>query len=83
MDKVLRRTRKTYAPIGTSCHWWACRVRYLLGCVEESRNGRLDRALKHWIIAAKLGCDNSSEALTNASKAGVVSKENFDAVLGA
>ena len=53
----------------------------LVGCVEESRNGRLDRALKHWIIAAKLGCDNSSEALTHASKAGVVSKENFGAVL--
>ena len=57
--------------------------RYRLGCLEEKNCRRLDRALQHWMIAAKLGCGESMTALTKASEAGVVSKENFVAVLGA
>jgi TPR repeat protein len=36
-------------------------ARINLGCVEEE-NGRADRAIKHWIIAATLGSDDSLDA---------------------
>ena len=51
-----------------------------LGCVEEE-NGRVDRAAKHWIIAAKLGYDNSLVALKTLYKDGRVKKEDFAAAL--
>ena len=51
-----------------------------LGCVEEA-NGRLDRAGKHWIIAAKLGYGISLEAVKNAYKNGLVSKDDFSSAL--
>ena len=47
-----------------------------LGRVEEE-NGRMDRAAKHWIIAAKLG-----QAVTKtAFRDGYVSKDDFEAAL--
>ena len=51
-----------------------------LGCVEEG-NGRIDRAVKHWIIAANLGDDDSIEALKNCYAHEVVSKENYASAL--
>ena len=51
-----------------------------LGCVEED-NGRLDRAAKHWIIGAKLGYGNSLDPLKTLYRAGLVSKEDFNAAL--
>jgi tetratricopeptide (TPR) repeat protein len=39
---------------------------------HEGENGRADRAMKHWVIAAKLGCDFSLEAV----------KSNFQRGLG-
>eukprot|EP00984_Skeletonema_dohrnii_P019046 scaffold9045_cov78-Skeletonema_dohrnii-CCMP3373.AAC.2 len=51
-----------------------------LGCVEEG-NGRLDRAVKHWIIAANLGDDDSIKALKNCYELEVVSKENYASAL--
>ncbi len=57
-------------------------ARYNLGCLDE-RDGQLDRAVKHWIIAANLGHDNSLKALKVSYREGLVSKEDFAAVLRA
>jgi len=58
------------------------RARYNLGRIEE-KNGRMGRAVKHWIIAAKLGFDGSLEILKDAFGKGLVSKEDFAAALRA
>ena len=55
-------------------------ARHNLGCVEE-RHGKMDRAVKHWIIAANMAYDLSLEALKNAYKKGLVSKEDFTGAL--
>ena len=55
-------------------------ARYNLGCVEKD-NGRVDRAAKHWIIAAKHGDDESLEAVKGLYKAGNLSKDDFTAAL--
>ncbi len=47
----------------------------------ERRNGRMDRAVKHYIIAAKLGHDRSLEGVKELYKDGFVSKEDFAAAL--
>eukprot|EP00577_Skeletonema_sp_RCC1716_P026476 CAMPEP_0113406140 /NCGR_PEP_ID=MMETSP0013_2-20120614/19340_1 /TAXON_ID=2843 ORGANISM="Skeletonema costatum, Strain 1716" /NCGR_SAMPLE_ID=MMETSP0013_2 /ASSEMBLY_ACC=CAM_ASM_000158 /LENGTH=192 /DNA_ID=CAMNT_0000291941 /DNA_START=435 /DNA_END=1013 /DNA_ORIENTATION=- /assembly_acc=CAM_ASM_000158 len=51
-----------------------------LGLFEE-KTGRTDRAVKHYIIAAKLGCDNSLDALMLCYRDGLVSKEDFAGAL--
>ena len=56
--------------------------RYNLGCAEEE-NGRLDRAVKHWIIAANMGDDLALGNLKIAYRNGLVSKDNFAAALRA
>ena len=43
----------------------------------EKKNGRLNRSMKHFIIAAKLGDDQSLERIKKGYKAGHVSKEDF------
>ena len=55
-------------------------ARHNLGSLEKS-NGRIDRAVKHYVIAAKLGFDQSLEAVKNRYKDGHVSKEDFTAAL--
>jgi len=55
-------------------------TRHALGC-NEGENGRLDRAVKHWIIAAKLGDDESIERLKEGFKFGYVRKEDFASAL--
>jgi tetratricopeptide (TPR) repeat protein len=57
-------------------------ARHDLG-IAEGKNGRFERAVKHWIIAAKLGYDDSIKALKECYAAGVVSKEEFAAALRA
>ncbi|KAK1733449.1 hypothetical protein QTG54_015864 [Skeletonema marinoi] len=57
-------------------------ARYNLG-IEEKTNGRMDRAMKHWIIAANLGCDDSLDALKDGFRRGLVSKDDFAAALRA
>jgi TPR repeat protein len=47
----------------------------------EGENGRYERAFKHFIIAAKLGEDDSLDALKKGFKEGYVSKEDFAAAL--
>jgi hypothetical protein len=57
-------------------------ARYNLGYAEE-RNGRMDRAAKHHIIAANLGYDGSMKRLRQCYQGGWVSKEDFAATLRA
>ena len=51
-----------------------------LGCLE-AKNGRTDRAVKHLIIAAKQGDDDSLENVKALYKIGLMSKEDFAAAL--
>ena len=55
-------------------------ARYNLALME-GRMDRVDRAVKHFIIAAKLGHDDSLTYVKNAYKAGYASKEDFNAAL--
>ena len=55
-------------------------ARYNLGWIENE-NGRIDRAVKHYIIAANLGFDHSLERVKILYKDGHVSKEDFAAAL--
>eukprot|EP00984_Skeletonema_dohrnii_P020450 scaffold9984_cov148-Skeletonema_dohrnii-CCMP3373.AAC.1 len=57
-------------------------ARYKLGC-REVLNERPERAVKHWIIAANLGCDKSTRMLKQFYSSGLVSKEEFAAALRA
>jgi hypothetical protein len=57
-------------------------ARYNLG-LYEARNRRCERAGKHWIIAANLGCDHSLKGLKECYKVGRVSKDDFAAALRA
>ena len=55
-------------------------ARYNLG-LEELKNGRVERAAKHYIIAAKLGDDDSMERVKDLYKDGIVGKDDFAAAL--
>jgi hypothetical protein len=57
-------------------------ARHNLGC-HEGINGRFERAVKHWIIAANLGYDGSIRALKMCYADGDVNKEEFAAALRA
>ena len=57
-------------------------ARFNLG-VEELDNGRIARAVKHWIIAAKLGHNDALDNVKVAYKKGDVSKEDFATALRA
>ncbi len=51
-------------------------ARHNLGC-EEKEKGRIDRALKHWIIAANLGHDEALAMVKQGFQIGDVSKEEY------
>jgi hypothetical protein len=57
-------------------------ARHYLGC-HEANSDRIERAVKHFIIAANLGCDNSLKNLREYYERGLVTKENFAAALRA
>jgi TPR repeat protein len=57
-------------------------ARYNLGA-KEWNNKRFERAVKHFIIAANLGKDESVDMLKKCYTAGIVSKEDFAAALRA
>ena len=57
-------------------------ARYKLGCYENV-NRNIDRAVKHWIIAATQGEDNSVTLLMEAFKCGLVEKEDLASALRA
>ena len=54
--------------------------RFNLGMIE-GRGGRVDRAIKHLIIAAKLEHDVSLKRVKEGYAAGIVSKEDFASAL--
>ena len=56
-------------------------ARHDLGVKEWEKNGRMDRAVRHWIIAANLGFDRSLDNIKNGYKIGYVSKEVLAASL--
>ena len=51
-----------------------------LGAIELN-HGRYDRAVKHWMIAAKAGYDEALENIKKSFKHGLVSKDDFAAAL--
>ena len=55
-------------------------ARHNLG-VMEARNGKAERAGKHFIIAAKQGYDSGLECVKEGHKAGLISKEDLAAAL--
>jgi len=55
-------------------------ARYDLGC-QEKNAGKIDRAMKHFIIAAKLGFDDALEMVKKGFMDGLVSKEDYAAAL--
>jgi hypothetical protein len=57
-------------------------ARFLLGCIDR-RNGKFDRAMKHWVIAANQGNGDAIEKLREQYAKGRISKENFAAALRA
>jgi hypothetical protein len=52
------------------------KARFYLG-IHELKNGRLERARKHWIIAANLGHDQSLKGLKDLYAEGYASKEEY------
>jgi tetratricopeptide (TPR) repeat protein len=58
-------------------HAWA---RNNLGCFEWE-NGRFERAVKHWIIAANLGHQNSLKGLKDSFIRGLISKDDYATAL--
>ena len=56
------------------------RARHNLGAFEED-NGNMERAVKHFIIAAKLGLEESMKALWTYYSFGHITKEDLDATL--
>ena len=61
-------------------------ARYHLGCDEwenNGGNGKIERAIKHWIISATQGEDNSIKCLMFAFKKGFVEKDDLAATLRA
>jgi TPR repeat protein len=57
-------------------------ARHDLGC-HEVDNGRMERAVKHFSIAANMGCDESLKALWEYHAKGLVKKEALAATLRA
>jgi tetratricopeptide (TPR) repeat protein len=55
-------------------------ARYNLGCVEWESE-RYNRAMQHFIIAAKLGLDEALEHVKKCFQGGVVSKEDYASTL--
>ena len=55
-------------------------ARYKLG-VMELLDGNHDRALRHLVIAARCGHDESLEIIKNGYKEGDVTKEEFEKIL--
>jgi TPR repeat protein len=49
----------------------------------EAKNGNMERAVKHWIIAAKLGDEETMRVLLQVYKDGYITKEDYGATLRA
>ena len=58
-------------------------ARHNLGAIEESENGNHRRAMKHYMIAARGGLDNSLKKVGEGYKAGHVTKDEYARTLRA
>ena len=58
-------------------------ARHNLGVMEWNNTGNRKRALKHWMISAGAGHDNSLEGIRNCFMIGVASKDDFEGALRA
>ena len=58
-------------------------ARFNIACIEDDSNGEIERAVKHFIIAANLGLDSAMKELKECYKDGLISKEDFAAALRA
>ncbi len=76
MGKVLRRI------LGRRFNSGHPHARFQLGC-NEMDNQNVERAVKHWIIAATQGEDESIKKLMKSFKEGRVSKEDYAVALRA
>jgi len=82
MRKVLRRTAARIIHLEEAAIGGHPKARYFLGCDEEE-SGNIERAVKHWIIAAAQGSDDSIQLLLEKFRSGFVSKEDLAAALRA
>jgi len=57
-------------------------ARYALGLMEE-QNGNIDRAMKHYMISAKCGFDDSLKEVGEGYNAGLVTKDEYVSTLRA
>ena len=57
-------------------------ARYTLGMYDEEK-GNIDRAMKHFMIAARCGYDKSLKAISKGYKAELVTKEDYASTLRA
>ena len=55
---------------------------YNLGCME-SKSGNMEHAVKHWTIAASVGCYDAMHEMRRFFEKGKVSRESIDATLSA
>jgi TPR repeat protein len=51
-------------------------ARYNL-CCDEYNAGNMDRAYKHWMISANVGCDSSMKEVQEGYKIGLVTKDEY------
>ncbi|KAL7527499.1 hypothetical protein ACHAXR_001986 [Thalassiosira sp. AJA248-18] len=58
-------------------------ARHNLGGFETSTGGNMNRAMKHFMIAAEYGCDKSLERIKNGFFDGHVTKDEFERALRA
>ena len=58
------------------------KARYNLACYE-AKNGNMERAMKHWIVSANLGCGESMKMLLPIYQGGYITKEDYGTTLRA
>ena len=58
-------------------------ARHILGCTEKQLNNNVDRAMKHYMIAARSGFDESLKAVGEGYRAGQVTKDEYGNTLRA
>merc|ERR1711862_458240 len=51
-------------------------ARHILGCLE-AMDGKFDRALRHWMMSAKMGYEPSLKDILELCKGGEASKDNY------
>jgi TPR repeat protein len=79
VEKDIEKAVYHYEKAAIGGHPWA---RHNLACYE-GRNGNEGRAVKHWIIAAKLGYEVSMQALWLKFRDGNITKEELEVTLRA